>query len=185
MILVALFRTFTHSTRSCWSLACRKYFLIPAFITVKNHYEKLTTLKFKSKFNIIMKRFDFRWKFHLKYLSALLHFFLESHLKTHKSTWLLYSKKPSNLSSPLKWHHTDFEKLFLWHRNEVLNFIKIFYSSISSFSISPRNKFYTWGLLQFLLLILCPESVILCDNIMNMTMVTNLLFKKFSNCCKN
>lgn len=33
VILVALLRALTQSTRSCWSLACRKNFLIPALMT--------------------------------------------------------------------------------------------------------------------------------------------------------
>lgn len=145
MILVALFRTFTHSTRSCWSLACRKYFLIPAFITVKNHYEKLTTPQFKSKLNTVTKRFDFRWKIQLKYLSSLLHFFLESpkkHTSTRQACFILKNPIFFFLSSPLKQHHTELVKwfFFLLHRNKALNFIRIFYSSISLFSISISNK---------------------------------------------
>lgn len=35
VILVALLRALTQSTRSCWSLACRKNFLIPALMTYR------------------------------------------------------------------------------------------------------------------------------------------------------
>lgn len=35
VILVALLSTVTHSTRSCWSFACRKTFLMPALMTAE------------------------------------------------------------------------------------------------------------------------------------------------------
>lgn len=40
VILVALLSALTHSTRSCWSLACRKYFLIPALMTAHRQRER-------------------------------------------------------------------------------------------------------------------------------------------------
>lgn len=54
VILVALLRALTQSTRSCWSLACRKNFLIPALMTYRWQKKKKEHWEQKKKWKYIL-----------------------------------------------------------------------------------------------------------------------------------